>query len=211
VWHSTDLAWGMADAESGDSRQISLRLDTLGAPQVAWDLGPWPPQLDQRGILQHTALRGDVWRNWPTVGRTPNGEHSLALDKDGQPVIAFTGSTGIQIGRPPADPDAEGWELESLTALGFPPTLTHPSLAIDNRDVLHLGCHDSATGALYYLRKEAGPWELSLVDPHGGPGSAIALDGNGQPQIAYPNTETGALQWATAVATRIWLPQILLE
>lgn len=203
VWRSeVASSFGALDPVPG---YLSLRLSADGTPHIVYDLRTWTGEWDYRpGPLRH-AVR--VEGKWVTedVSPTPSGEHALAVDSNGAAVITFTAEKSLMLARRAA----HGWQSESLAEQGLPSTLTHPALAVDAAGVVHLTAYDSAAKALYYLRNKDGRWESFLVDPQGGPESAIGLDPNGRVQIAYPNRATGAVQWATGEPTRIWLPQIV--
>ncbi len=128
-----------------------------------------------------------------TVNAAFNGYgSSLALDSAGRPYIAYINPLG---GAEITYKDPDGWQvlvpfptrsaiLQPLADSGF------PSLALDCMDRIHLVYLDNSTTCrLRYIYQTAQGWRTEIIDqdPLGCAGvqPTLALDGEGNPQVAY--------------------------
>lgn len=126
---------------------------------------------------------------------------TIDLESDGTPHIAFTRATGwTTIGDVwHAYRDGDSWQLESVTPELSGPNGRFPSLAIDDEDRPHLAwidldINDSTRGLVQYGVRDDTGWQIQTVDvleniELGFDGArrlvSLALDGDGQPNLAY--------------------------
>jgi hypothetical protein len=88
------------------------------------------------------------------------------------------------------------WTVERITITSSSATLSYPQLAVDPAGKLHVvACKN--TSVVYYQRGLFG-WSEEVVDPSLGSGcmAALALDGQGQPMIAYFDSTNSDLRFA---------------
>lgn len=114
--------------------------------------------------------------------------HSLALDAQGNPVIAAVDQSELKIFRR----EAQGWVGETVDA----GALVTPSLALDSEGNVHVCYFDGSLGGLKYAENTSGSWTIEIVDAplsggQTGLDPSIAVDSNNHPHVAYTNNEAG--------------------
>jgi hypothetical protein len=116
---------------------------------------------------------------------------SIAVDAAGAPRIIYYDDNTHQLKY--AVKTAGSWAIETVDAGCGPCALNgfFPSLALDSSGNPHVSYYGNpggtANGYLKYAVKSGGTWNTEMVDNDGdsGNGTSIAIDGSGNPHIAY--------------------------
>jgi hypothetical protein len=176
----------------------SLAISAAGVLWVSYHRGPT--------VLCAHRVDG-VWSIDPvntSVGADPYTTTSLALDAEGDPMIAYFGESQLHL----VSQSLGRWQAEVVAgAAGFV-----ASLALDATSSPHVSYCDS--GALKYAERSGEAWILTTIDmdPSSGTYSSLAINHNGTPEIAYKfkarYSGPGALRYAIGQeATSVLDPQ----
>jgi hypothetical protein len=171
---------------SGESREVSLALDTSGNPVVAWENdgnGQWEIYVRRwngsswvevgTGSASGVGISGDMFAMVPIASRRP----SVALNAAGHPIVAWE---EIEAG------DSEvyvlAWDGGSWVGLGGSAmmggmsanggTSTWPSLQVDGNDVPMIAWQDSSGGSneIFVRFWDVGTWSPVGAGADGGNG-----------------------------------------
>lgn len=171
---------------TGDvGRGTALALDSLDRPHIAYR--------DQtNGALKYAVKSYAGWliETVPGTG-IPRAELSLQLDSADRPHISFGAINldGSPIGTRYAYKDGALWHVETVE----PYSTSGTSLAIQENDEPCLAYGDSTNGTLKYACRQNGVWTVQPVDADAPAIKhlSMALDLNGQPRIAFQDSNSG--------------------
>lgn len=129
-------------------------------------------------------------------------ETSIALDSQGQPVIAYRDAKNgdLKVANYNADDDA--WQAtfvdnDPLSQYNFEDLGKHASLAIDEIDNYHVAYYDATSLALKYAEFDGSDWYVETVDRgEVGMYASIAVRDDRSPVIAYFDKPLGAAKIA---------------
>jgi hypothetical protein len=183
---------------AGDvGRGTSLALDSLDRPHIAYR--------DQtNGALKYAVKSYTGWliETVPGTG-IPGAELSLQLDNADRPHISFgaINPDGSPIGTRYAYKDGALWHVETVEP--YPTSGTSLAIQGDGRPGLAYG--DPTNGTLKYACRQNGAWAVQPVDADAPAIKhlALALDPNGQPRIAFQDSNSGPTL-ATPLAYATW-------
>ncbi len=170
----------------------TLALGPSGAPHVVyWDM--------THDAIKHAQWDGSEWRIDRVIGATAATNINLVVDMEGWPRFVY------QDGTPPAVKyaawDGQRWQFEVASEV-LKGTLG-VSLALDSQGRSHLSYFDDNTHSLIYGWRDTDNWHqqsvdynlnTSLTSPHR---SALKLDRQDRPCIAYNDSVAGDLKYAT--------------
>jgi peptidoglycan/xylan/chitin deacetylase (PgdA/CDA1 family) len=136
--------------------------------------------------------------SWPAseldpTNQEPSWNPSPGVDSAGHRHVAYETSSGIVYG----DDSAGSWQFATVAAAAGGTFLTRPSIAIDPNggiELMYLSMTAAGTTVMYQHRASAGVWSSpAAVAQLGAPASTgtIAVDGAGQPVIAYASLTGG--------------------
>ncbi|MEP0813727.1 MAG: PKD domain-containing protein [bacterium] len=156
-------------------RYSSMKFDSAGRPSIAYY-----SQTHTRP--QFARYDGGVWtvENIPTAKSNAGTFTTLALDRNGNPVIAYKfAPSGLEV----ASYNGTDWEVTEVTDNGG----DYASIALDSNDYPAIAHCNTIGSALYYSYFDGASWN---TDPLlSGLGSAdhtdLIIDANDQPWIAY--------------------------
>jgi uncharacterized repeat protein (TIGR02543 family) len=141
-------------------------------------------------VVTYVSGQSASWRDAETVGSAQNGvldsgSVSMVLDGDGVPRIGYYAGNGALVYATRAD---GAWPL---TADVVSPYATYVSLAVGVDGTAHVVFTDGS--GLHHAEQTSDGWSVStvLADPESGDvvNGAVALDGEGHPQVAVMWTE----------------------
>ncbi|HVI09864.1 MAG TPA: hypothetical protein VND65_16375 [Candidatus Binatia bacterium] len=179
----------------------SLALDSAGNPRIAYSHVAL-------GDLLYAAWDGSRWNFGDADSRRTHNDYvgignSIALDRAGQPRVAYLDSTRdlvkyawIEDGR---------WKAEEVEALSGRGEVDHVSLQLDSHDKPHLAYYDGGSGVLKYATRDEKGWHVEVVDSEGNVGKypSLCLTPNDEPYIAYYALDAGALRMAHREASPV--------
>lgn len=161
---------------------VSLAFDNLGRPHMSYvynftSAALWYAYKDASG-WHHEEIDSVQFTG---------GYHSLAVDAQGNPHIAYYTGSEVKY----AHKDAAGWHTESIGASG---QTDYPSLALDSSGYPHISYQQFNYGDLMYAVKDSAGWHHETVDAEGRTGaySSLALDAQGNPHISYYRVTSSA-------------------
>ncbi len=179
-----------ADDRRESGRRAAIALDAHGRAHVVHS--------ELFGGLRYATGTTGAWRS---IEVDPGGitslDKSLALDKAGNPVVAYAHRLGDASRLCLARLDAGGaWVREVVDAA--PGSGSFASLAVGRDGTLHVVHFDKHKGDLRYALWRDGQWALEVVDSAGSVGwyAALALDSRGRAHIAYQDSRGGQLKYA---------------
>lgn len=189
VGNGTDWTSSFVDPGVITSRYISLALDSLDRPHIAY-----------YGLGE---VRYAVWngRDWAIEvvqsGRAVGWFSRIALDATDTPHLVYRDSDEKQLKH--AERRLRGWVIETVDATGD--AGWDIDIATDSLNGVHLSYYERLGGELRYAYRAASTWQTSLVDTEGVVGwfTSLALDSEGRPHISYHDWSRGALKYATGV------------
>ncbi len=205
-WHSQAVTDDMGEG----NHFCDLALDSLGQPHISY-FNP------SSGAIEYASYDGSTWQTEEVMypSAPAFGPVSLALDNQDRPHISF----GITYGGPDIQTlyylHYDGWWQIEIVDSG--PASFWSSLALDQAGHPHLayrGCPvDHCHGEkLMYAHNDGTSWQIQVVNSTGStaPWLSLALDGLGQPRIAYSSWrgEVRGLQYAYLDGTN-WVTQTL--
>jgi hypothetical protein len=186
----------------------SLKPDASGNPRIAFRDGNYYGSLmfaekDGTGWRVTKIDQGWKWDNetlpdpWGNTGWFP----SLALDSDGDPVIAYYDANEkslMNAQRMWPRTEFVTWPVGLPASVAANDTGRFVTLAIDRRDHRHMAFCTAPAGSLYYTFLDGKSIRFSRV----GSGSAgryasLALDSSGIPHIAYYDAAGKAIRYAS--------------
>ena len=165
-----------------------LALDTLGAPRIAYTT--------LSDTLRYAYLSGSTWIREDVDPSTPGAKfESLAIDRSGNPHIAYYGSGQL---RHASKPNL-AWVIDIADARDYFGEFA--SIGISGEGEPSAAYYDSTNGSLWYAEETSTGWSRSVVDATGNPGQGISLviGSDDQPRIAYYAQYLGELRYAMRV------------
>ncbi len=137
-------------------------------------------------VLKYATLSEGSWQT-ETVDEAGYGDAGaftdLALDSIGHPHIsyhnAFSGTLQY------AYHDGVIWHKETVDSAGFGLTGQHTSLAMNSGNRPHITYYDASAQTVRYAYYDGSVWHKATVDNANGQSTALVLDGNDHPHIAY--------------------------
>jgi hypothetical protein len=180
----------LADYETEECSAMALALDSQGYPNLSHvHYGAFTGL----GTLVHSSWNGTRWESFNIAPQGATAHLAVAVDPAGSARIAFVGQgQALRL----AERAAGGWMQTTAVPAG-----SYPSLGIDGQGASHLGFYDS--GAVKHARSGAPAWEVETVEEGVGEtiseeakATALALDGEGKPVIAYVDPAHGAIKVA---------------
>jgi len=195
VWnYETVHVTGIAPPSGPAPYSISLKLDDLGRPRIAY-AGDWN--------LSYFHLDSGVWQgelldSHPGPGQSQLQWVSLALDSQGLPYISYYDDRNWDLKY--AHWNGTNWTIEIVDSLGS--VGASSSIALDSGDNPHISYAHGYESVppplyLYYTQKKGGVWTpREIVDgtENSGRTSSLALDSHDLPHISYTRfNETNGL------------------
>jgi len=187
----TGSIWGLpqtVDTGGDFGVYASLVVGADGLPRAAYSR--------QSDALLYAAFDGTAWSTAAVASGAGMGVWpSLALDGAGQPHIAYHDAAGLDLEYAVYDSSAGAWALSTVDAAGS--SGRHPSLALDSAGEPHIA-YVVDGNVLKYARRTAGSWGFESPDSGGSLAyPSLALDGNGLARIAFEETGSGELRFAS--------------
>ena len=186
VWnYETVHVTGIAPPSSPAAYSISLKLDDLGMPRIAY-AGDYN--------LSYFHLDGGVWQgelldSHPGPGQSSLQWVSLALDSQGLPYISYYDDNDWDLKY--AHWNGTNWTIEVVDFMGS--VGASSSIALDSGDNPHISYAHGYESVpppyyLYYAQKKGGMWilrEIVDAEENSGRTSSLALDSHDLPHISY--------------------------
>lgn len=184
------IRWSAEVADSLNSgSESTLALDSQDRPHIAYY--NWSST-----TLHYATKVAGIWEaqlldDTDLLGESP----SIAVDSSDGIHIAYSPRGllfHIPEDPPPPEPankglryafnNGTGWKKETVPTGVW---TTDTSLVLDSSDLPHISYSDCMYAKIYYAHWTGSSWKTMLVDGEGGVVSAIAVDSNGYPHIAY--------------------------
>ena len=186
----------------------SLNLDTSGNPCISYRDGNYYGTLMYAEKTQdHWVITkvdtGWDWDNETLQDSTGNtGSYtSLALDCDGNPVIAYYDmkkKSLMNAQRMWPRTEFINWPIGIPASLSADDTGGYVSLAIDRNDHRHISFYDAKEKSLNYYMLDGSQIRILTVDSgNAGRYASLALDSSGQPHIAYYHAADNTIRYAS--------------
>jgi hypothetical protein len=179
----------------------SVALDNAGHPHIAYSHVAM-------GDLLYAAWDGSQWNFGDADSRRTHGDYvgignSIALDRSGNPQIAYVDSTKNLVKY--ATFRGGAWKTEVVDHLVSRGEVDHVSLKLDKLDRPHIAYYDGGSGVLKYASRDEKTWSIEVVDGSGNAGKypSLCFDGDDQPYIAYYSIGTSSLSMAHMEASAI--------
>ncbi|HEU4726136.1 MAG TPA: FlgD immunoglobulin-like domain containing protein [Candidatus Eisenbacteria bacterium] len=169
-----------ADTIGSCGWRSSLALDSRGNPHIShWDF-------KNLGI-RYSTRNGSTWTN-EIVDPSAGAYSSIVVDANGAPHIVYEGVGGAAIY---ARKQNGVWIYQTIETPG-----QYPSLAQDPQGNLVVAYYNGV--GLRCARRVNGAWVIDVVEEGNGTGPycSLALDGVGNPRIAYYDFNTQSLRYA---------------
>lgn len=132
---------------------------------------------------------------------------SIVVDSSDRPHIVYNiQSQDIPAYLKHAYYDGKVWQKEELGLEGH-----WPSLAIDNREDLHIVFHDDMEGLVYYARRTGDKWAAEVVDQQTPVeyDPRLVLDQDGQPQALYRGTDNQGTIKLASLKDQAWEVKVI--
>jgi hypothetical protein len=175
---SYDGAWHIEAVNQDQASSVSLALDSLGRPHIAYVV-EWD--------LKYVWWTGATWQT-QAIGRATasNSPYAfLALDAADRPHIAYTNSGAVVY----AHLSGGQWVTETVDTVEG----AGISLALDSGGQPHVTYVTwDWKYWVKYARRTSGGWQTEVVDDTTSvaPGTSLALDSAGRPRVAYKRTSS---------------------
>jgi hypothetical protein len=177
TWTRTSVAEELDGLAPED--EAAIWVDQEGTHHIAWTQG---------GDLFYTDdPEGGAEAEPAPVTTGPVEGISIAAGQDGTPSISFFQEGQVAV----ATPSGERWAVEPVGAAN-PGALATTAIRVAGRDPI-VAYGDG--GATIVARRSGNQWTPETADQAGGLGVSLALDGDGNPHLAYYD-ESGAVKHA---------------
>ena len=184
-WHVV----GSAGFSSGQPQDVSLAIDSLGTPYVAFTNVSVAPYAAT--VMRYT---GGGSTGWETVGSVHSGTGndrytSLALDSSDTPYVAY--SDGGNSGHGTVKKYSGGsWQQVGSTDFGSTKQVATTSLAFDSSDTPYVAYVETTSAPHYAYLSEftGGSWTTvgsAAVSSSDAAGTSVAIDSSNTPYVAY--------------------------
>jgi hypothetical protein len=151
-----------------------------------------------KDALLYFKLDGGIWkRETVESGEEAGLHHSMALDRDGHPRIAFT--QGPEFKLKYAEWTGAVWDVSVIDSDRY--VGSGASLVLDRWDRAHISYAAQYTYQIRYATWKGNQWVKELVDSSYVPnyGTSICLNASGFPRMCYDNWTAGELRLAVHV------------
>lgn len=172
--HWTGQEWLI---ESLDSQAWYTSLALGGDEQPFMAYYRWADRTLQLATWDSPAWQTQTVDWLPTVGDAL----SLALDGQDRPAVAYLDSNRGELKW--ATRPGNVWQLETIAQVGQNGGL--PSLALDSSGRAHLSYYNGLNQEIAYAYHDGQSWQVVSVMAPAGPYTALALDHNQQPHLAF--------------------------
>ena len=187
AWSGNQWNTQLVDPRQKVEFHVSLALDGTDHPHISYT--PWNPT--NGASLTYVHWTGNAWSVETVDDGTWVGYYnSIAVDHQGIPHISYLDYTNRQVKH--AHRTGGGWQIEAVDVAAWPTGTT--SLALDPNDHPHIA-YISQTRGLCYAHWTGTTWEIHPVDSNFSY-TSLALDTNGQPQVATFQWSDRSLQLA---------------
>lgn len=195
----------LIDDRAGVGKELSMKLDSLGRPNVAYLDGP-------AGRLRFGTFDGERWSlSNVDSSRITGLQPSLAIGADDRAYVAYFRKTSADLKL--ATRDVHGnWSLETLESDGF--TGLTPVAAMDNQQRLAIAYIDGGRDLLKIKRRNANnTWTTKTIQKTVGDAAyvSLAFDSNNRARMSFYETKTADLWYATANDEMNWTAQRLVS
>ena len=191
VWSTSTI-----DAASYNGWHESIAIDGADNPHIAYK------DDNTEDALKYAKLKNGTWATEIVDTTNFTGRHpSIALDGNGTPRISYTYVTGWDLMY--AKYSYPSWATETVDDTSAD-VGRYTSLALDGSGNPHISYYDDASDNLKYAYYDGATWTKTVVDPGVGAGitdntsqyCSIALDGSGNPHIAYRDQPNQDIKYA---------------
>lgn len=170
-------------AEDHFIRATDIDLDNLGNPHIVYEEYY---RVEQTSVLKYQAWSGNAWQDYGIVSEETHGGcgPSLELDETNIIYIAYNDCDYIHGNLVMAMYDGS-WQYQTVDS---DPETNSPSLFVNDVGFLYVSymLPDYPTGTLRFAKKEGSvDWIIENVTPAVATSTSLAMDSNGNPNIAF--------------------------
>lgn len=175
------------DSEGDDVEFLAMAPDSSLAPVMS-------VRNDSSREIRYLRKTGVEWQTITTGADTWN-THSLAIDDQGYPHVAYRGlDPNLGSGNLYARWLGATWEVQRIDGDSIDGEST--AIVLGENDSPHIAYFGPPDTGLWYARQTPNGWETSSVDPNARISAAMALDSHEHPHLAYCDGRDSSLRYA---------------
>lgn len=198
--HLRNVAWNgqywqvsTVDSTPGSGKFNSIATDSAGNPHIAY-----ANVKSENASLRYASWNGRSWDDEVLEGGGVSGYSAfsvaLALDKEGNPHIAYTDATNQLVKY--ATHRGGSWQIQVVDSLAEVAYPDRNGIAVDAQGRPYISYYDGGRGVLKVAHRQDQRWVYEIVDQNfAGFTSSIQIDRGGI-WVAYSDATGGGIKWA---------------